>query len=125
MGSRSEITQVGCFPKTKHTHTSRELFRFSVLIARAEYSQNVYVSKRKRGSRLDPDKRYLASEFHDILYYDDVHLPNRNETLLYTNSTWQVLREAFSNLFQNDTIQLLARYHFQAAASFRMNPRVR
>lgn len=102
------------FPERKSTIL---LFVFSVLIARAKYSSKVRVDKRERGSRLDPDKRYLASEFRHILYYEDVHLPNRNETLLYTYETWQVLREAFTNLFHNETIELLARYHFQTAAS--------
>ena len=90
---------------------------FSFSIARAEYSYDVKVDKRHRGSRLDPNKRFLSSEFQNILYYDDIHLPNRNESILYRSETWLVLSEAFSNLFHNDTIQLLARYHYQTAAS--------
>lgn len=90
---------------------------FSFSIVHAEYSYDVKVEKRHRGSRLDPNKRFLPSEFQNILFYDDIHLPNRNESIVYRNQTWHVLSEAFSNLFHNDTIQLLARYHFQTAAS--------
>jgi hypothetical protein len=86
------------------------------LIARAEYLYDIYVDKRKLGHRLDPNKKFLSSEFDSILSYDDIHLPNQNEKIIFSNHTWNVLGKAFSNLFHNEIIQLLGRYHYQTAA---------
>jgi hypothetical protein len=87
----------------------------SLLIARAELLYDVHVDKRRLGHRLDPKKNFLSSEFDSILFYDDIHLPNKNEDIIFSNHTWNVLSKAFSNLFHNDTIQLLSRYHYQTA----------
>lgn len=87
------------------------------MIARAEYFHDIEIDKRHRGLRLDPNDQFLRVEFEKMFDYDDIHLPNRNESMLYCNQTWHVLREAFSNLFNDETIQLLARYHYQTAAS--------
>ena len=87
-----------------------------MLIARAEYLYNTHVDKRPLGHRLDPNKNFLQSEFDSILSYDDIHLPNKNEKITFSNHTWNVLSKAFSNLFQSETIQLLSRYHYQTAA---------
>jgi hypothetical protein len=93
------------------------LFRFSsLLIAQTEYLYDTYVDKRKLGYRLDPNRKFLASEFNSILLYDDVHLPTHDESIIYSNRTWFALRKAFSHLFHNETIQLLSRYHYDTAA---------
>jgi len=96
--------------------TKYYLLFFSLLIARAEDLYDTYVDKRKLGHRLDPNKKFLSSEFNSILLYDDIHLPNRDEDIIFTNHTWNILSKAFSNLFHNETIQLLSRYHYQTAA---------
>ncbi len=80
---------------------------------------DTYVDKRELGHRLDPSRKFLASEFNSILLYDDVHLPNHDERIIYSNRTWFALRKAFSQLFHNETIQLLSRYHYDTAASVR------
>lgn len=90
---------------------------YSLLIAQAEHSYGTYVDKRKLGYRLDPNSKFLLSEFNSILLYDDVHLPNKHEDIIYNNQTWFALKTAFSHLFHNETIQLLSRYHYQTAAS--------
>ena len=91
-------------------------FRFSLLIVRAEFLYGVNVDKRKLGHRLDPNRKFLSSEFESILNYDDIHLPNQNETIIFSNHTWNVLSTAFSELFHNDIIQILSRYHYETAA---------
>jgi hypothetical protein len=92
------------------------VFFSSLLIARAEYLYDVQVDKRKLGYRLNPNRKFLSSEFDSILSYDDVHLANGDEKILFSNHTWNVLSKAFSNLFHNETIQLLSHYHYQTAA---------
>lgn len=92
------------------------VFVYSLLIARTERYNNTYVDKRKLGYRLDPNPNFLSSEFDSILLYDDIHLPNKDEKIIFSNQTWDVLSKALSHLFQNETIQLLSRYHYQTAA---------
>ncbi len=77
---------------------------------------DTYVDKRKLGHRLDPNKKFRSSQFNSIHLYDDIHLPNQNEDIIFSNHTWNILSKAFSNLFHNETIQLLTRYHYQTAA---------
>ncbi|CAF1200383.1 unnamed protein product [Adineta steineri] len=89
----------------------------SLLVAQAERFYGTYVDKRSRGSRLDPNKEFLSSDFNSILDYHDVHLPNQHENIIYSNRTWLVLKNAFSYLFNNDTIELLSRYHYETVAS--------
>ncbi len=94
----------------------QKFFFISLLIARAERLYDIYVDKRTLGRRLDPNKKFLSSQFDSILLYDDIHLPNKHENIIFNNHTWHVLSKAFSNLFHNETIQLLSRYHYQTAA---------
>jgi hypothetical protein len=97
----------------KQTHF---LFVYSLLIAQAQHYHGTFVDKRRLGYRLNPDKKFLSSEFDSILSYDDVHLPTVREDIIFSNQTWLVLNRAFSYLFQSTTMQLLSRYHYQTAA---------
>lgn len=96
----------------------------SLLIAHAEHYYGTYVDKRKLGNRLDPNKNFLLSEFDSILLYDDVHLPNKEENIIFNNQTWFVLSKAFSYLFNNETIELLSHYHYQTSTNFHSYHRI-
>lgn len=89
---------------------------YSILIARAEHLYGTYVDKRKLGRRLDPNRKFCASEFNSIFFYDDIHLPNDREDIVISNHTWNILSKAFAKLFHNETMQLLSRYHYKTAA---------
>jgi hypothetical protein len=98
------------------------IFFSSILITRAERYSNIQVEKRKLGYRLDPNPKFLSREFDSILSYDDVHLANSQEKHVFNNRTWSILASAFSRLFQNETVELLARYHYQTAAAANTMP---
>ena len=93
------------------------LYFCSLLIVQAEYYYGTYVDKRHVRRRLDPNEEFLSWEFDSILLYDDVHLPNRNADIIFSNKTWRILSKALSSLFHTETMQLLSRYHYQTTAS--------
>lgn len=106
MGSRSEIFEV----KKSYSFIFLKDFEFcifSILIARAQILHQTEVDKRPLGRRLDPNKNFLLKQFDRILQYDDVHLPNTDENLTFTNHTWFVFERAFSKLFHSDVIDVL------------------
>lgn len=77
---------------------------------------NIYVDKRKLGDRLNPSDEFLSYEFDSLLLYDDIHLPRKQEDIIFRNETWPVLYKIFSHLFHQETIQLLSKYHYQTIA---------
>ncbi|CAM4821114.1 unnamed protein product [Rotaria magnacalcarata] len=93
----------------------------SLLILQAQHSYNTYIDKRKIGYRLNPSENFLSFEFDSILLYDDIHLPNTSEQIIFRNETWLVFRKIFSHLFSKETIRLLSQYHYQTVADVRAN----
>ncbi|CAF3364369.1 unnamed protein product [Rotaria sp. Silwood1] len=100
---------------TKYWDIDQKLLSLS--IAQAEDLYDTYVDKRELGNRLDSNENFLSSEFDSIHLYDDIHLPKKNEHAVFNNQTWLVLSKIFSYLFQNETIELFLRYHYQTVAS--------
>lgn len=91
----------------------------SLLIARVARTSDIHLDKRPLGARLDPNERIRSTLFDSILLYDDIHLPNRHEKIIFSNRTWSIFRRALSKLFHPQTIQLLSSYHHQTTAAVR------
>jgi hypothetical protein len=85
----------------------------SLLIARIQRTRHIDIHKRHLGKRLDPTLESLPSDLNSILDYDDIHLPNQQDTWIFNNAAWSILNHALRKLFHEKTIQLLARYHQQ------------
>jgi hypothetical protein len=102
-----------------------EVVGSSLLIARAVRTSGTYLDKRALGARLDPDKRIRSLMFESILLYDDIHLPNRHESIVLSNRTWSIFQRALSKLFHPETIQLLSSYHHQTTAFVRSSKAIK
>ncbi|CAF0766610.1 unnamed protein product [Adineta ricciae] len=93
----------------------------SLLLARAKYFYGTHIDRRDLGYRLDANENFLSSEMNSILFYDDIHLPNKNVEVLFSEHTWPILKRIFSRLFNNKTMQLLSQYHHQTTTMLRLN----
>ena len=109
-----------CFHK-KEKKEKQNLLLFSLLLARAKYSYGTHIDRRDLGYRLDANENFLSSEMNSILFYDDIHLPNKNVTVLFSEHTWPILKRTFSRLFNNKTMQLLSQYHHQTTTMLLLN----
>ena len=108
-----------CSGENDVSQIQKDVVGSSLLIARAARTSDAYLDKRPLGARLDPNKRLRSSLFDSILLYDDIHLPNRHEKIIFSNRTWSIFQRALSKLFHPETIQLLSSYHHRTTAIVR------